>query len=102
MLDIFFALLVILAKAVGFCLCAYLFYWRVWEYTKAERFYRAQGKDVCQVQDYYMPVLGNSVMMAWSFLKSYREGDNYFFLHHYFEHMTKTRNARCFAGFVTN
>ena len=102
MLEIFLTVLVILAKFIGISLGAYIFYWRVWEYTKAERFYRAQGKEVCQVQDYYMPVLGNSIMMAWSALKSYQEGDNYFFLHHYFEHMTKTRKAHCFAGFVTN
>ena len=102
MLEIISTVFVTLAKVIGIYLCLYILYWRVWVYTKAERFYRAQGKEVCQVQDYYLPVLGNSIMIAWSALKSYREGDNYFFLHHCFEHMTKTRKARSYAGFATN
>ena len=102
MFELICGLVLTVLKAIGLALAAYIFYWRVWDYTRAERFYRAQGKDVCQVQEYYLPVLGNSIMMAWSAYKSYKEGDNYFFMHHYFEYMTKTRKARSFAGFVTN
>lgn len=80
------ALLKVLAAAVG----AYVFYWRVWDYFKAVRFYGSQGEDVVKISWGHAPIIGNSYMMAWSAYKSYKEGDNFFIMKHAFDYVTKS------------
>ena len=81
-------------------MAAYIFYWRVWDYTKAYRFYKAQGEDVCKITWGYMPIFGNSTMLAWSAYKSHKEGDNYFITKHGFDSVIKYSGT--LIAFISN
>ena len=83
--------------------CAYLFYWKVYDYLKAVHFYRSQGVDVINVDENRWPLIGSAYTLLWSKLKSSREGDNYFVAKHALDYMipddAKVRNM---AAFVIN
>ena len=81
-------------------LAGYIFYYRVWDYTRAYRFYSRQGSHVCRIQAYYLPILGNAYRMAWSAYKSIKEGDNYFILKHALDEDIK--DAGTLVSFITN
>ena len=99
-IGVIYTLFVALLKVAGVALAAYIFYFRVWDYTLAVYFYRSQGEGVCKIADYYVPIFGNAYMMAWSAYKSLKEGDNYFILKHAVDWGTKdTGTAVCF---ITN
>ena len=100
MFDLIWILTVASLKILGAVVAAYLFYYRVWDYTMAWWFYRKQGKDVCEIAWGYMPLLGNTLMIIWSALKSYREGDNFFILMHGFNHCV--RNVGTGVAFISN
>ena len=94
--ELFITVLKISALAVA----GYIFYYRVWDYTRAVWFYRSQGENVCKIGVYYVPIFGNAYMMAWSAYKSITNGDNYFILKHALDEATKdTGTAVCF---ITN
>ena len=99
MLELTWALSIAMLKVIGMAIAAYIFYWRVWDYTKAVHFYRSQGEGVCKICWGYAPIIGNSYMLAWSAYKSFKEGDNYYIMKHGFDSVIKTTGAAvCFIS----
>ena len=101
MFEIVWAALIALLKAVGLVAAAYIFYWRVWDYFWAVRFYKAQGGKVCSVAPGHWPVIGNASTIIWSALKSYKEGDNFYIMKHGFDLMLEDE-AKTAVCFMTN
>jgi len=90
MFALIWSLIVASLKVLGVVIAAYLFYWRVWDYFKAVRWYSSQGENVCKISWGHGPLIGNSLMMIWSAYKSHKEGDNYFIMKHAFDYVTRT------------
>lgn len=76
-----------LLKVLGIAFIAYVFYWRVFDYYRAIRFYGSQGEDVCKICPYHLPIFGNAYMMAWSAWKSWSDNDNYHIMKNGFDYM---------------
>ena len=87
-------------KSLLLALCGYVFYWRVWEYYRACRFYGAQGEKVCFISPYTFPVVGSSYLVLWSAWKSWSDGDNYFLLKHFFD-LLVNQNCKTGVGFIS-
>ena len=102
MLALILALIIALLKAIGVAAAIYIFYWRVIDYYRALRFYRAQGEDVVKFSYGHLPVIGNAYMLAWSAWKSWKEGDNYFIMKHSFDWEIKYSNYASIVQFLTN
>ena len=81
---------------MGIVFCAYIFYWKVYDYLKAVHFYRSQGVNVINVDIHRWPLIGSVYILLWSKYKSIREGDNYFVTKHTIDYMipddAKVRN----------
>lgn len=95
-----YELIIALLKVLGAIVAAYIFYYRVWDYTRAYYFYKNQGSDVCKIGPYYVPIFGNAFLMAWSAYKSAKDGDNYFILKHAVDYGLKDTGT--LVSFVTN
>ena len=93
------ALIVVSLKCFGLIVAAYIFYYRVWDYYWAVRFYKAQG---ATISPYYMPIIGSAYWMVWSAYKSWKEGDNYFILKHGLDYQFNVMKLDVGISFVTN
>ena len=77
-------------KVLGFAIAAYLFYWRVYDYTLAVNFYKSQGDEVAFIEPNYYPGIGSFPFMFWSAYRSYVQNDNY--------HVLKNGIDKCYEG----
>ena len=87
-IDLVCQLAVASFKVLGIAFIVYIFYWRVFDYYRALKFYGSQGEDVCKVVPYHVPIFGNAYVLSWSAWKSWRDGDNHFILKNGFDYMT--------------
>ena len=85
-LHFVYSLSVAVFKCLLLALCGYVFYWRIWDYYRACAFYGSQPG--CVISPYTVPVFGSSYLVLWSVWKSWKEGDNYFLLKHFFDTMS--------------
>ena len=93
MLEIVWALTIAMLKVLGMSIAAYIFYYRVWDYTRAYYFYSSQGENVVKIGWGYAPIIGNSILLAWSAYKSQKEGDNFYIAKHAFDHALRDTGA---------
>ena len=91
-----------LLKAFLALLAGYLVYWRVIDYACLVRFYGKQGRDVCILAPWHMPMFGSIFNVVYSMIKSKREGDNYHVSRHVINHTIPSDSLATGIMFITN